>query len=437
VSKIEKTSGRSRAVLLTVLILIAGTVVWLGAARRLPGMTRNDVRTIASASVIKGDFEVTLKLRGEMKAQRSVTLSAPASVNEVKLVKLAANGAPIKAGDVVVEIDATSERDRLLEQQSSVRQVDAEIEKVRAQARIQDEQDHLDLAQAQFGVESAKLEVRKQEIVSAIEAGKAKLALETAQRKQAEVEERIKSHTKGQAADLDQSQQKRKKATNDVDLASRNIQHLTIKSPISGILNVLQNYRAGGFGMGQAPEFKAGDRAWPGAAIVEIPDLTSLVVELNIEETDRGRVAAAQPAAVKVEAVTEKPMRGKIEAISTLSQASFVTWPPVKTFRALVALDSLDQKLRPGMSASADITVDKLSGVILVPARAVFDQGGKVLAYVKQGSTWVPREITTGEKNETQVVIREGLQVGETVATEDPFVLKNGSSAKPAPKGKS
>jgi len=436
-SKTEKASGRTRTLLLGALALALVTVAWLGAARRLPGMTRSDARTVASAPVIKGDFEVTIKLRGEMKAQRSVTLSAPASVSEVKLVKLAANGAPVKAGDVVVEIDATTERDRLLERQSSVRQVDAEIEKVRAQARIQDEQDRLDQAQAQFGVESAKLEVRKQEIVSAIEAGKAKLALETAQRKLAEVQERITSHQKGQAADLDQSQQKRKKASNDVSLATRNIQHLTIKSPISGILNVLQNWRAGGFGMGQAPEFKAGDRAWPGAALVEIPDLTSLVVELNIEETDRGRVATAQPAAVKVEAVSDKSMPGKIQAISTLSQASFVSWPPVKTFRALVTLDSLDQRLRPGMSSSADITVERLTGVILVPARAVFDQGGKVLAYVKKGSKWEPREITTGEKNETQVVVREGLQPGETVALEDPLAGKSGPSTQPAPKGKS
>lgn len=436
IGKVEKTSGRTRALLLGALAIVGVTVAWLGAAHRLPGMTRTDARTVPSAQVTKGDFEVTIKLRGEMKAQRSVTLSAPASVSEVKLVKLAANGSPIKAGDVVVEIDATSERDKLLEHQSGVRQVDAEIEKVRAQARIQDEQDRLDLAQAQFGVESAKLEVRKQEIVSAIEAGKAKLALETAQRKLAEVQERIASHRKGQAADLDQAQQKRKKASNDMTLATSNIQRLTIKSPISGILNVLQNWRAGGFGMGQAPEFKAGDRAWPGAALVEIPDLTSLVVELNIEETDRGRVAAAQTAAVKVEAVSDKPMKGKIEAISTLSQASFVTWPPVKTFRALVTLDSLDQRLRPGMSSSADITVERLTGVILIPARAVFDQSGKVLVYVKKGSTWQPREITTGEKNETQVVVREGLQPGETVAMEDPLAGKGGSAAQPAPKGK-
>ena len=212
---------------------------------------------------------------------------------------------------------------------------------------------------------------------------------------------------------------------------------MLFRSPISGIISLMPNYRAGGFGMGQAPEFKAGDRAWPGAALAEIPDLTSLVVELNIEETDRGKVAAGQPVAVKVEAVTDKPMRGKIKEISALSQASFVTWPPVKTFRAMVSLDSLDAKLRPGMSSSADITVNKLRGVIIIPARAAFDRGGKVIAYIKKGNGWEPREITTGEKNETQVVVKAGLQPGDTVALEEPPSAQPAKQGQPASGGKS
>lgn len=415
------------------LALTVTGVAWLAAARRLPGMSGAGGSTLASAPVIKGDFEITLKTRGEMKALRSVTLAAPATVSEVKLVKLSANGSPVKEGDIVVEIDATSEKDKLLEQQSNVKQVNAQIEQTKAQGRIDDEQDRLDLAQAQFDVESAKLEVRKQEIVSAIDAGKAKLALQTAERHLVEIQQRISAHERTHAANLDQVVQKRKKADNDVSLANTNILHLTIRSPISGIISLLPNWRAGGFGMGQAPEFKAGDRAWPGAALAEIPDLTSLIVELNIEETDRGKVAAGQPVAVKVEAVSDKPMRAKIKEISALSQASFVTWPPVKTFRAMVVLDTLDAKLRPGMSSSADITVDKLKGVIIIPARAAFDRGGKVVAYVKNGSKWEPREITTGEKNETQVVVKAGLQPGDTVALEEPPSAQPGN--KESPKG--
>src|SRR5262249_31915087 len=143
---------------------------------KLGARFRSGPPAIGTAQVMRGDLDVMGKARGEFKALRSVTLTAPTTVTEVKLVKVAQSGRQVKAGDVVIEIDGIQEQTRLQEQQSALKQADAEIEKTRAQGRIQNEQDRLDLAQAEFDVERARLEVSKQEIVSEIEAGKAKLA---------------------------------------------------------------------------------------------------------------------------------------------------------------------------------------------------------------------------------------------------------------------
>ncbi len=405
-------------------VLLGALVAVLGAAgftvRRGVPAPWTSAPALATAQVQRGDFEIAVKARGEVKAVRSVTLAAPTSVNEVKLVKLAKAGSTVKAGEVVVEIDATQVQTRLQEQESAVKQADAEIEKARAQARIQDEQDRLDLAQAEFDVERARLEVSKQEIVSEIEAGKAKLALESAQRKLAEVKERIAAHQRSQAAEMDQVTQKRKKAEGDVNYAKTNLQRLTIRSPISGILTLLPNWSARSNWGESPPEFKAGDRAWPGAYIAEIPDMTSLAVELFIEETDRGKIAVGQPVRLKLDALADQVVRGKLKSITPLSEVSYQSWPPQKTFRGIVSLESLDSRLRPGMSAGAEVVVDKLRGVTLISARASFDRAGKVIAYVKNGRRFEPREITIGQKNEAQVEVLKGLQPGETVALEEP-----------------
>lgn len=405
--------GKGRWIFLGFLALVLGAS---GYALRRNGAGAPPVPT---AQVLRGDFEVAVKARGEVKALRSVTLSAPTSVTEVKLVKLAKGGSMVKEGEVVVEIDATQEETKLQERQSAVKQVDAEIEKVRAQGRIEDEQDHLDLAQAQFDVERARLDLRKQEIVSEIEAAKARLALESAERKRAEVQQRIAAHKRSQAAELNQVREKRKKAVGDVGLAKTNLQRLTIRSPISGFLNLLPNWSAS-TGWQSAPEFKAGDRAWPGASVAEIPDLTSLAIELNIEETDRGRIALGQPVRIKMDAFADRPLQGKIQSISAVAEVSYSSWPPQKTFRAIIKLDSLESRLRPGMSAGAEIVVDRLRGVTLIPARASFERGGKVMAYVKNSRRFEPREITVGQKSEAQVEVRRGLRPGETVALEEP-----------------
>ncbi len=342
---------KKRWLLLFVVILAAAAVVY-GVTR-----VRSSAPSLATAQATRGDFEVVIKARGEVRAQRSVTLVAPISVTDVQIVSLVPAGTLVKEGDVIVQLDTTSQEDRLNQRMSAIKQVDAELDRLKAQNRIQDEADNLDLAQSQFNVERQKLEVSKQEIVSEIEAEKAKLALKNAERALQEVKERILAHKRAQAADADAVRQRRKKAESDVALSQKNLRMMTIKSPIAGILQVMPNSSAGRrmYGSsGSAPEFKPGDRAFPGAGIAEIPDLNSLYVELAIEETDRGRVAAGQTVRVKVDALSDQLIPGTIEAISPLSYVNYSSRPPQKTFRAGVKLDlsKLGSLIKPKPAAA-------------------------------------------------------------------------------------
>jgi len=345
--------------------------VVLLAAAVLYGVTRvrSSAPSLATAQAVRGDFDITIKARGEVKALRSVTLVAPISLTDVQIVSLVPAGTLVKEGDVVIELDTTSQEDRLNQRVSAIKQVDAEMDRLKAQNRIQDEQDNMDLAQAQFNVEGAKLEVSKQEIVSEIEAGKAKLVLKNTERALEEVKERILAHKRAQAADADAVVQRRKKAEADVALSKKNLARMAIKSPISGILQVLPNGAAGrrmfggGSGSSSAPEYKPGDRAFPGAGIAEIPDLNSLCVELAIEETDRGRVSAGQTVRVKVDALADVLIPGVIESISPLSQVNYSVRPPQKTFRAVVKLDlsklgSLIKSKPPAQAGKAELRRD-------------------------------------------------------------------------------
>jgi hypothetical protein len=147
---------------------------------------------------------------------------------------------------------------------------------------------------------------------------------------------------------------------------------MAIKSPISGILQVLPNGAAGrrmfgGGGSSSAPEYKPGDRAFPGAGIAEIPDLNSLCVDLAIEETDRGRVSVGQTVRVKVDALADVLIPGVIESISPLSQVNYSVRPPQKTFRAVVKLDlsklgALIKTKPPAQAVKAELRRDAGAG---------------------------------------------------------------------------
>jgi hypothetical protein len=79
----------------------------------------------------------------------------------------------------------------------------------------------------------------------------------------------------------------------------------------------MSNWRASS-NWGSAPEFKEGDRAWPGAAIVELPDLTSVRVTGRVEETERGRLKTGQTAVVKIDAIPAKDFEATLDLVNTL-----------------------------------------------------------------------------------------------------------------------
>jgi HlyD family secretion protein len=401
------------AVAIVALYLLRGTLpgAWTGFGSNEP--------SVPTAPVRKGDLTITMKLSGDIRAMHSVTLYAPFSVTDVKLVEVAKSGTMVKAGDTVAVIDATQEKDKVKEQESNVKQADKETDKVKATQHQVDEQAHLDVAQARYDVEGAKLDTKKGEILSEIDAGKAHLVLQTDERHLQELLNDDDARETSKSADLNTVARKRKKAESDMTLAKTNIDLLTIKAPIDGMVVILPNWRSQ-MGFGQPAPFKAGDSSWPGASLAEIPDLKTLVLELTIEETERGKVAVGQMAHVKIDAIPDRTFSGKLKEISTTAEMVFNGWPPKKLFKALVDLAPDDNRLRPNMSASADVETEKLSGVTIVPSRAVFEHNGRIVAWVRHGRDFEIRRIEIGKKGDGQTQVLSGLQPGEYVALEEP-----------------
>ena len=99
------------------------------------------------------------------------------------------------------------------------------------------------------------------------------------------------------------------------------------------MVNILPNYRSGNMFGGGEQEFREGDRAWPGAAIVELPDLSSVHLEARLDESDRGRLKASQEATVRIEAIPGRDFKARINDISVLARVDFSSgWPPTKNF---------------------------------------------------------------------------------------------------------
>ena len=390
--------------------LIAGTFAAVG---------RTSPPDLPTAEVTKGEFVDVLEIRGEIRPLRSVVLTSPMQSGELQIVKLAKNGSPVQAGDVVVQFDGSTLQRTIQEKQSELRQSDAEIEQSRAQTKITDEQNATALMKARYDIERAKLDVLKGDTVSRIENEQAVLAVGEAQQRLRELEEKIKSDRTSAEADILAKQRKRQKAQFDLERAQRGLQNLEVRAPSAGMVSILTNFRSSMPGSEQ--EFREGDRAWPGAAILELPDLTSVHLEARLDESDRGRLRKDQDATIRIEAIPGREFKARINDISVLARVDFSSgWPPTRNFNLNLILVDVDPKIRPGMTAVARIATERVANVVLVPAESLFQKDGAPIVYRLDGSDFVETRVEVQRRGKEQTVIKGGVSPGDRIARRRP-----------------
>jgi HlyD family secretion protein len=372
------------------------------------------------AKVRKGEFTIVVKARGEIRSVNSTTIIAP-QVPDPRIVRLAESGKQIRKGDVVVEFDAAQQEQNLLERNTTVRTIDSQIVQTKASHRIVTELDGMNKMTAEYNLERAKLEASKAEVVSEIEGAKSRIDVGISEGELGQVGQTVKTHVATQNADLERLDQNKDKAVRDVDRAKGYLKNMVLRAPSDCIVNIMPNFRSQGSWGSSPPPFKEGDRAWTGAAIAEIPDLSVLRIDLKLDEVDRGKMQLGQKVKVRIDAIPDREFEASLNWISPIAS---VQWRGMgmseKTFPARATIVGTDARMRPGMSASAEILIESDANQLLIPTRASFTIGGKPSVYVQKGQSFAVRQIEVGKRNDSETVVLNGLKEGEVVTLENP-----------------
>ena len=410
IQRFQKLSMRSKAIVVAI-ILLAGSGVVLGAVRlgkRTP--------TVPTMQVKREEFLDSMQFRGEVKALKSVTISAPSEAGDLQIIKVSPEGTVVKPGDVVVEFDKTKTEQDRAQYRSSLKSAEAGIDQASAQARLAEEEDKTSVLKARYAVESAKLEASKQEIVSRIEGAEAQLKLADAEQALREAETKEKSDKALNKATIESTEQASKKAQFDAKRAEQSLGQMSVRAPSAGTISLLDHWT----GSSDAP-YRPGDRAWPGAAIASLPDATTLRVSARVDETERGRLAAKQSVTVQFNAIPDRQFTGHIEQIGALASMDFSGgWPFPRNFDLEIVLDQTDARFKPGISGQVTVIVDRVPNAITIPAQAMFQKSGQTVAYVWSGTQFEERTIDVARRTANKIMVARGVSAGETVALRDP-----------------
>ena len=377
--------------------------------------------SVATAQVVRGDYTDVLEIRGDIRPVRSTYVTAPSNAGELLILKIAKNGTAVKPGDVVAEFDAISVRRTIQEKESELRSAIAERDQAKAQATITLEEKAAAVRRARFDLQRAELAVAEDvTIFSTIQIARAKLGVADAKQRLNEAETAESSTRAGIDADFAARERRIEKTRADLARAQDSVKALHVTAPTAGTVSVLPNFRSS-TPMGTPQEYRPGDRAFPGAMILELPDLSSVYLVARIEEADRGQLKTAQSAIVHADAVPDRDYQATVTDISLLARVDFMGgWPPAKLFDLKITLKDPDERLRAGMSAAARITVGRIPGVLLVPAEAVFTVDGRTVVYQagRRGFEIVPVEVIRRGKG--QAAIRGDVAEGARVALTSP-----------------
>lgn len=319
---------------------VVGASAWLSATLLFP--TGDAGAAPATTEVKRGSLTETVTGTGKLAAARSSTVTAPVD-GTVAEVKVAA-GQQVAAGDVLLVI-----------------------------ANAQLDQD-VDAAQA--ALSSAQADQR----AAAGDLKRAKAA--------------AKNGTDESAAALDQARAASEKADAQATAAQQALEAARAKADARTV-----RAPAAGTVMSLAVSPGTSVQAQPGTALAEIGDLTKLRVSLAVNEVDVPKVAVGQKAEVTFPAIDGLKLEGTVTDVATQATAGKDSGSVV-TYDVGLLVDAPDPRLKPGMSASADIAVQTIGDALVVPAGAIKTDGGGD-STVK---VWVPGKDGSEGRTETRKV---------------------------------
>jgi HlyD family secretion protein len=386
----------------------------------------------AGDQVKKGQALVRVDPTQLQSSQEAQFAATQASINDVQSARTAVASA--QQGLVVTEAAVSQARQQTVSADIDVKTAERELKRATnlVEANVMSRSEY-DAARDRYDQAKAKLEAQNIAVKEAIErSNQQRVAVKEAQTSVKSSEARANQ----QQAFLRGQSSQREKATQ--------------YSPLSGVVADIPT--------------RVGEYAVAGlstTSLMTIADMSTINVQVNVDETEIANVEVGEQAKVKVDALGDKEVNAVVTMKNPLAIAKSdttgglnvrVNVQEAKEFMVTLELkdltDDVRAKLRPGMSATATITTKTKNNVIAVPLQAIVEKlppapspgpsiassaptpiGEKVKeqkgVYVLDKNNKVKFvEVTTGITGESDIEIISGLQAGAEVITGPSRVLK-------------
>ncbi len=311
----------------------------------------------------RGTFVSEMVLTGELNAADGSTIAVPRLPSWQTSIKwLAVDGAEVKEGDRVVELDNGPFASNLDAKKQAVVQAEQQLAQKQAEWAADLAQKELDAERKRVDLDKARLDAAvPKEVVSLRDYEDRQTKLKRATVEFAKARDLLRSQKEAVRADGANQQLILDRAGRELKEAEDAIAALTLRAPRAGLVVI----RDSPF-FGEARKMQVGDATFVGNVIALIPEPSSLRVEAALADVDDGRVRIGMPARIVVDAYPSTTYTGRVMEISAVAQES-ARLSMRRAFRVIVALDKIEPaRMRPGLSARVMIRREERPNALLV-----------------------------------------------------------------------
>ncbi len=422
--------------------------------------TANETQSKASTTpVTKSNFTHSVIEPGEIESSNNTDIRCEVQARNtsgVMIIEIVPNGTTVQPGDFLVQFDSSSLESEKTQQQVVCNNTQAMLAQSKAayetavitkqeylegtnkqeEQTIQSEvfvaEENLRRAQEYAGY-SERLAARGYVTGVQVEADrfaveKARKELETAETKlrvlrdytKAKMIKTLDANIESAYAKQQADENSYKLEQSKLQLFEAQIQKCRVVSPVAG--KVVYANQTGGRSSNEVI-IQEGAMIRERQSVIRIPDMQNMQVTAKINESRIGLIHEGMEATVRLDAFPDLEMHGRVTRVDDLPVPMSYFSAQVKQYNTYVHIDNPPEGLiRPGLTAKVEIHVENISDAITVPVVSVIEHAGEFYCFVKEQGQIVARWIAIGSSNDTNVVIREGLQPGdELVENPDPF----------------
>ncbi|MHB1458678.1 MAG: efflux RND transporter periplasmic adaptor subunit [Armatimonadota bacterium] len=421
--------------------IIAGSAYQWGIPLYKHYLTPPDKNLKVPTAVAKeGVFKVSFHVNGTLEAKVSVPVR---STMRGKIIKLVDEGAFVKAGDLIARLDTEETERTVRNEKLKYENMMAELNRIKGQLEILKEQNKTELVRVQTRLDfdkaelnrvterrDRKLSLAREKIIASDEVESAERDVRAKQLIVTKGEMNLEMKRKEVLARENQTIEDMKNveivsnmAKTELEEAEAKMKKAVILAPAAGMV-VLTKVRDDAAGGRRA--IREGDNVSPRRSICNLPDLSTMLIKVQVSEATSPRVFVDMPVLFKLEAVLNKVFHGVVSNIANLAtiedpRTGTVRTTGARTFTVTVAITEKDPKtLKPGMTADVEFLEKSIDKAVYVPKNAIIEKNGITTVFKKDGKSFVNVPVETGSFNDTSVCIMKGVKKNDVVALRDP-----------------